>query len=157
MKLSGHVSRCMSCSGAAFKLRLLLLVFAWAMWQGFLCLLPCLPDPYSPTWLSKLELRPALSQQTCPGSLGLRISRSPAPTQLCSPCSAAVGSAFLGWCCLSAPAAPCQSIGNRSSGWLLQNNFLEMDVGQHIASSLRPHVHALTKRSEFSVLTYNIV
>lgn len=71
MKLSGQVSRCISClcSGAAFKLRLLLLEFAWTMWEVFLCLLPCLPDPYSPTWLTKLELGPALLQQTCPGSL----------------------------------------------------------------------------------------
>lgn len=159
MKLSGQVSRCISClcSGAAFKLRLLLLEFAWTMWEVFLCLLPCLPDLCSLTWLTKLELGPALSQQTCPGSLGLRRPRSPAPTYLCSPCSAAVGSAFLGWYCLTLPAVPCQSVGNRSSGWLLQDNFLEVDVGQHIASSLRPHIHVLAKRSALSVLAYNTV
>lgn len=52
------------------------------------------------------ELGPAPSQQTCPVGWALSRTGSPAPTQLWSPRSAAVGCALLGWCCPAAPAAP---------------------------------------------------
>lgn len=136
MKLSSHVSRC-----PAFAQELLL------NWGSCSWCLPELCGRFSCAFfhdfLTSTHRSGFQAWAGTPSRPILAVWVSGDPDPLHPPSSAhLVGSAFLGWGCPTVPAAPCRSIGNRSRGWLLQNNFLEMDVS-HVLQVYSVHMFML--------------